>query len=164
MDGTDCVILSLIQEDGRVSNAEMARSVGMAPSAVLERVRKLERAGVIKKYEAVLRPKSLGFTITAFTFVKAEEAAGSIGIGEALARIPTVIEVHYTAGRDSYLIKVRARDPEHLQNILQEIGAIPGVRETHSTIVLTTIKETRMLPLPGEGAHGLEEETTGAQS
>jgi Lrp/AsnC family leucine-responsive transcriptional regulator len=145
--GKDAQIVSIVQSDGRLSNAEIARRVGMAPSAVLERIRKMERAGVIKGFETVLRPSDLGYTITAFTFVRAEEAAGATDTGKALACVPSVIEVHYTAGQDSYLVKVRARDPEHLQNILQQFGAIPGVRETRTTIVLTTLKETRALPL-----------------
>lgn len=147
--GKDAQILSIVQSEGRLSNAEIARRVGMAPSAVLERMRKMERAGVIKGFETVLRAADLGYTITAFTFVRAEEAAGATDTGKALARVPSVIEVHYTAGQDSYLVKVRARDPEHLQNILQQFGAIPGVRETRTTVVLTTLKETRALPLLG---------------
>ena len=110
-------------------------------------MRKLERKGIIKGFEAVLNPKDVGFTLTAFTFVRADEGVGSTDIGKGLARVPGVLEVHYTAGQDSYLVKVRARDTEHLQNILQQFGAIPGVRDTRTTVVLTTLKETRSLPI-----------------
>jgi Lrp/AsnC family leucine-responsive transcriptional regulator len=147
IDKIDKKILAIIQDNGRVSNAEIARQVGMAPSAVLERMRKLERRGVIKGFEAVLRPKDVGFTLTAYTFVRVEESVGTMDTGKALAKVPGVLEMHYTAGQDSYLAKVRARDTEHLQHILQQFGAIPGVRDTRTTVVLTTLKETRVLPL-----------------
>lgn len=147
IDKIDMTILTILQDNGRTSNADIARAVGMAPSAVLERMRKLERKGVIRGFEAVLRPKDVGFTLTAFTFVRADEGVGSTDIGKALAQVPGVLEAHYTAGQDSYLVKVRARDTEHLQCILQQFGAIPGVRDTRTTVVLTTLKETRSLPL-----------------
>jgi Lrp/AsnC family leucine-responsive transcriptional regulator len=147
IDKIDMTILSILQDNGRTSNADLARAVGMAPSAVLERMRKLERKGIIRGFEAVLRPKDVGFTLTAFTFVRADEGVGSTDIGKALARVPGVLEAHYTAGQDSYLVKVRARDTEHLQHILQQFGAIPGVRDTRTTVVLTTLKESRALPI-----------------
>ncbi|MHC1701709.1 MAG: Lrp/AsnC family transcriptional regulator [Humidesulfovibrio sp.] len=163
IDKIDRKILTIVQDNGRTSNAEIARQVGMAPSAVLERMRKLERKGIIKGFEAVLRPKDVGFTLTAFTFVRAEEGVGATDTGKALGRVPGVLEVHYTAGQDSYLVKVRARDTEHLQTILQQFGAIPGVRDTRTTVVLTTLKETRVLPLaitapdvPTENAQGAD--------
>ncbi len=167
IDKIDLTILSILQDNGRTSNAEIARQVNMAPSAVLERMRKLERKGIIKGFEAVLNPKDVGYTLTAFTFVRADEGVGSTDIGKGLSRVPGVLEVHYTAGQDSYLVKVRATDTEHLQGILQQFGAIPGVRDTRTTVVLTTLKESRSLPLgtqpgaqPGEqasGTHTIEE-------
>ncbi|MES9997462.1 winged helix-turn-helix transcriptional regulator [Desulfovibrio aminophilus] len=149
IDGIDRNILMILQGDGRVSNAEIARRVGMAPSAVLERIRKLERKGVIQGYEALLDPKSLGQRLTAFTTVHVNEAVGSTETGGRLAQVPGVLEVHYTAGQDSYLVKVRAEDTEALQHILQQFGVIPGVRDTRTTIVLATVKESRQLPLEG---------------
>jgi len=154
IDKIDMTILSILQDSGRTSNADIARAVGMAPSAVLERMRKLERKGIIRGFEAVLRPKDVGFTLTAFTFVRADEGVGSMDIGKALARVPGVLEAHYTAGQDSYLVKVRARDTEHLQHILQQFGAIHGVRDTRTTVVLTTLKETRSLPIIDDAQSG----------
>jgi Lrp/AsnC family leucine-responsive transcriptional regulator len=163
IDKIDLTILGILQGNGRTSNAEIARQVGMAPSAVLERMRKLERKGIIRGFEAVLRPKDVGFTLTAFTFVRADEGVGSMDIGKALARVPGVLEAHYTAGQDSYLVKVRARDTEHLQHILQQFGAIPGVRDTRTTVVLTTLKETRSLPILDEPqAGGADKATAGS--
>ncbi len=147
IDKIDSQILTIIQHNGRTSNAEIARQVGMAPSGVLERIRKLEKKGVIQGYEAVVAPKALGKSLTAFTSVNVEEGVGSIETGELLSKMPEVLEVHYTAGRDSYLVKVRVEDTEALQRLLVKFGSIPNVRDTHTTIVLTTVKETRALAL-----------------
>ncbi|WP_243545602.1 Lrp/AsnC family transcriptional regulator [Pseudodesulfovibrio tunisiensis] len=147
IDDLDLKILNIIQSDGKVSNAEIARQVGKAPSAVLERVRKLRKRGVIRGYECIVDHKALGRGLTAFTSVNADEAVGSASIGDRLAQFPEVLEVHYTAGRDSYLVKVRVEDTEALQGVLAKFGAVPGVRDTNSTIVLTTVKESRVIPL-----------------
>ena len=147
IDGLDRKILTILQSDGRVSNVEIARKVDRAPSAVLERVRKLERGGYIQGFEAILDAKALGFGLTAFTQVRVSEAVGSFDTGQQLAEVSGVLEVHYTAGEDSYLIKVRTQDTDSLQRILVEIGAIDGVRDTKTTIVLTTVQESRSIPL-----------------
>ena len=141
-------ILTILQSNARTSNAEIARRVDMAPSAVLERIRKLERSGVIQGYEARVNPKSLDLGLTAFTKVRAEERVGATDTGEALATIPNVLEVHYCAGQDSYLVKVRASSAEGLAETLARIGQIPTVKDTNSTIVLRTVKETNILPVP----------------
>ncbi len=147
IDGIDREILKIIQGQGRIANSEIARQVDRAPSAVLERVRKLESAGYIEGYEAVLNPKALGFDVTAFTRVEVSEEVGSVRIGRQLAAVSGVLEVHYTAGEDSYLVKVRTRDTDSLQRILSEFGVIDGVRDTKTTIVLTTVAESRAIPL-----------------
>jgi Lrp/AsnC family leucine-responsive transcriptional regulator len=129
----------------------------MAPSAILERLRKLEARGVIAGYEARLDPKSLGLGLLAFVFVKADDRPGSKGSGTALSQIPEVLEVHHIAGEDCFLVKVRTADTESLGRLLRErFGAIPSIRSTRTTIVMNTIKETAQLPLElptGESDH-----------
>ncbi len=161
LDEIDRQILGLLQADARTSNAELARRVGMAPSGVLERVRKLEERGLIRGYEARLDPRKLDAGLLAFLFVRAEERVGESALGDALAAIPEVLEVHDVAGEDCYLIKVRVADVESLGRLLRErIGATPAIRSTRTTIVLRTIKESGMIPIPpdrsgrGEGPHG----------
>ena len=141
-------ILTILQANARTSNAEIARRVDMAPSAVLERIRKLERMGVIQGYEARVDPNALDLGLTAFTLVRAEERVGATDTGEALAMLGNVLEVHYCAGQDSYLVKVRAANAEGLAETLARIGQIPTVKNTNSTIVLRTVKETNILPVP----------------
>jgi Lrp/AsnC family transcriptional regulator, leucine-responsive regulatory protein len=151
MDGIDTDILTLIQDDGRISNAEIARRVGMAPSATLDRIRKLEANGVITGYQAMIDPQALGLTVTAFIFVVADESSSDWTVADHLAAIPDVQEVHYIAGEDCYLTKVRAADTEALGHLVRDqIGAIEGVTSTRTSIVMTTIKETSVLPLNGQ--------------
>jgi len=149
--GIDGKILRILQDDARISNAEIARRVGLAPSAVLGRVRKLEARGVIRGYSARLDPAQLELGLTAFIFVTALEPLSENRAGEALAALPEVLEVHYIAGDDCYLAKVRVRDPEHLGWLIRDrFGAIEGMNRTRTTIVLSTLKETAELPIADE--------------
>lgn len=158
IDAIDAQILGIIQENARTSNAEIARQVGMAASAVLERIRKLEERGVIKGYQVSLEPKHLGLDLLAFIFVRTSDPYGSLETARYLATLPEVQEVHHIAGEDCYLIKVRARDPESLGLFLREkIAANKNVTYTRTTIVLETLKETLQLPLnapSGENGNG----------
>jgi Lrp/AsnC family leucine-responsive transcriptional regulator len=160
IDPTDRAILQILQTNARTSNAEIARRLGMAPSAVLERIRKLEGRGIVAGYAAQLKPGALGFGLAAFIFVRAEEPVGAGLVGEQLAAIPEVLEVHHIAGEDCYLVKIRVADTEAIGRLLRDaIGAIPHVRSTRTTIVLSTVKETATLSLsaaadgPAEAGH-----------
>lgn len=149
IDDTDLHILALLQENARISNAEVARQVGLAPSATLERMRKLEARGLVRDYVARIDPRPLGYGLLAFVFVRSDERIGEPETARRLAEIPQVQEVHHIAGEDCYLVKVRAADPEQLGRLLRErFGAIPSVRSTRTTIVLETVKECPRLPLP----------------
>ncbi|HLZ21523.1 MAG TPA: Lrp/AsnC family transcriptional regulator [Ktedonobacterales bacterium] len=148
-DDIDREIVKIIQTDARISVAEIARHLGMAPSGILERIRKLEVRGVIRGYEARLDPQALGRGLLAFVFVRADERVGSGVTGEQLAAIPDVQEVHHIAGEDCYLVKVRVENTEALARLLRDrFGALDAVRSTRTTIVLTTLKETATLPVP----------------
>ncbi|HBY93999.1 MAG TPA: Lrp/AsnC family transcriptional regulator [Chloroflexi bacterium] len=148
IDDIDVQIMTILQENARTSNAEVARRVGMAPSAIFERIRKLEARGIIRGYEARLSPQALGLGLLAFVFVRAEERVGSLDTGAVLAKIPEVQEVHHIAGEDCYLVKVRGANTEDLGRLLREqFGAIEAVRSTRTTIVLSTIRESAQLPI-----------------
>ncbi len=150
LDSVDTAIVALLQANGRMSNAEIARRLDMAPSAILERIRKLEERGVIQGYHARVNPHAVGLGLTAFILVRTEERVGSGAIGLALARIPEVLEVHHVAGEDCYLVKVRVRDTAALGRLLRDrFGRLRSVRNTRSTVVLDTIKETLALPIAG---------------
>ena len=149
INAVDLQILEILQSNARASQAEIARTVGLAPSAVLERMRKLEARGVLRGYAADVDPRTLGLNLLAFVAVRSDEVTADDRVARALADSPEVLEVHHVAGDDCYLMKVRARDAEHLGQLLRtRFGRIPGVRSTRTTIVLETVKETPRLPIP----------------
>jgi Lrp/AsnC family leucine-responsive transcriptional regulator len=148
IDETDLRILSILQGAARTSNAEIARQVDMAPSAVLERIRKLEESGIIRGYETRMHPEAFGLSLLAFVFVRTDDSARSRRTEETLAGIPEVQEVHHIAGEDCFLVKVRTSTPQALGLLLREkIGSMESVIATRTTIVLETQKESGQLPL-----------------
>jgi len=147
IDDVDLHILEILQEKARIPNAEVARQVGMAPSAVLERIRKLEERGIIEGYEVRLNPAPFRLGLAAFMFIEADPS-GNGKLGARLAAISGIQEVHQVAGVDGYLVKARAADPASLGNLLREqIQPLQGVRSTRTHIVLDTVKETRQVEL-----------------
>lgn len=149
LDETDLQILAHLQANSCIANVELARLVGMAPSAVLERVKKLEQKGVITGYPTRINPEALSLKLLAFIFVKSSEGPGNITTAAQLAALPEVLELHHIAGEDCYLLKVRAEDPQSLIQLMREkFGTIPGLLSTKTTIVLETLKEDNLLPIP----------------
>lgn len=150
IDEIDTNILSIIQNTARATNVEIARRVGLAPSAVLARLRRLERDGLIRGYHADLARAALGWGVAALVRVRTDESPDRPVVAEALSRIPEVLEVHDVAGEDCYVAKVVARDVTHLHQLVRgRIGAIRLVRGTSTTLILKTFKETSTIPLAG---------------
>jgi Lrp/AsnC family transcriptional regulator, leucine-responsive regulatory protein len=151
---TDKQILKIIQQDARITNVDIARQVGLAPSAVLERIRKLEERGVIKGYSTEICPKEVGVGLTVFVFVRTSECS-STEVETALMAIPEVLEAHEVAGEDCILLKIRTKDTDSLGKLLREqIKPVPNVLSTRTTVVLHTFKETTALPLDNIEAEG----------
>src|SRR5438132_7650857 len=100
IDEIDAVILDLLQENARISQADIARVVGLAPSAVLERIRKLESKGIVRGYAALVDPRALDQSMLAFVAVRTEETPGDDSVANALAKCPEVLELHHVAGDD----------------------------------------------------------------
>ena len=155
IDETSMEILKILQEKARIPNVEVSRQVGLAPSAVLERIRKMEKNGVIDGYEVRLNPERFCGSQVSFIHIDVDIRADTeSNIGKRLAEIEEIQEVHYIAGEDGYLIKARTRDTEQLGALLrQQILPIQGVKSTRTTTVLETYKETSKIPIrvePGE--------------
>lgn len=149
LDKTDLHILRLMQENARISNADLARELGMAPSGVLERVKKLEQKGVIQQATIRINPEALQQKMLAFIFMKAADGPGCNDTAKELAKIPEVQEVHHIAGDDCYLVKVRTYDSSSLMQLMRNhFSKIPGLLSTRTTIVLETVKEQQQLVIP----------------
>lgn len=148
IDDIDRRILAMLQRNARISNAEIARDVGMAASAIYERIRKLEERGVIRGYSARLDPRKLGYGLVAFVSIKTAAMGKAAEIQEHLASIPEVQEVHLIVGDDCFQVKVRVADTQALARLLQDrIQSMDFVGSTRTTIVLETSKECLDVPL-----------------
>jgi len=161
MDDISIKILKILQEKARVPNIEVARQMGMAPSGVLERVRKLEKQGIIDGYEVRLLPARFDRSLVAFVFIRLQPDSEQSGLGKALAAIPDVQEVHYVAGEDCFLAKIRVSDTAQLERVRREkIAVLPQVRSTRTLIALHTYKETARIPLDDSAIQKLKKRRT----
>lgn len=142
-------ILKILQNKARIPNVEVSRQVGLAPSAVLERIRKLEKNGIIDGYEVRLNPETFNRSQIAFIQVKVTAGDNEIDtIGESLAAIPEIQEVHYIAGEDGYLIKARVANTNELGKLIRHgIVSIKGITSTRTLTVLHSVKETSRFPI-----------------
>lgn len=148
MDETDFRILKILQEKARIPNIEVARKIGMAPSAILERIKKLEAKGIIDGYEVRLNPGHFHRAMIAFIYVRMNNPSCMDQTGKKIAEFEEIQEVHYLAGDDCLMVKLRASDHTDLEKILRtKIAPIKGVKSTKTCIVLSTFKETSRLPL-----------------
>ena len=146
LDIIDLQILRLMQENARISNVDMAKKLEMAPSAVLERVKKLEQKKIIQHYTTRISSAAVGQKLLAFIFIRTSDGFGSSVTGVELAKIPQVQEVHNIAGEDCYLVKVRTADSAELMSLMRaEFARIPTIQSTKTTIVLETVKEEQKL-------------------
>lgn len=150
LDNTDLQILERMQDNARISNADLARELNMAPSAVLERVKKLEQKNVIIRYSARINPAAVQQKLVAFMFIRSSEGfTCSSNTAKSLAQIPEVQEVHHIAGEDCFLVKIRTTDAASLMELMRNsMQKIPNIASTKTTIVLETVKEEQQLVIP----------------
>ncbi len=142
MDKTDEKIISFLKSNARISNVEIARHVGIVPSAVLERIRKLERNGIIKRYTTILNHEKVGRCVLAYLQVTTNERPGEECSADCLSKLTEVEELHHVAGEYCYLLKVRTKDNQTLSKFLKDkIAALSSVTNIKTTIVLETVKE-----------------------
>jgi len=148
LDAKDRKILGLVQRDGKLPQAEIAKRVGLSAAAVNERLRKLEQAGVIRRYAALLDPKAVGASLTAFVEVFIEHPRHEPSFIENILKLDEVQECHHITGEFSLLIKVRVRDIDALQSLLLgKLNSVDGVRQTRTVMVLSTLKEEPLVPV-----------------
>ena len=142
IDDKDREILSILLTAADTSKAEIARRVGLAASAVSERIRRLEEAGIVRGYAARLDGRALGLPLLAYVFVRERKPNSGFDTAEALTRVTGVEEVHKIAGEDCFLVKIRVAGTEELGTVLdEEIDVIPTVIGVRTTIVLKSVHE-----------------------
>ncbi len=147
IDDTSYKILKILQDRARIPNVEVSRQVGLAPSAVLERIRKLEKQGFIDGYEVRLNPQKFHHSRIAFIRMQID-AAKEKEITTKLQDIAEIQEIHLVTGSDGLLLKIRCADDAALQQLLFTVlKDIPGVLATSTETVLATRKETSRIPL-----------------
>ena len=149
IDDTDRRILSILLSDAATSKAQIARRLGLAASVISERIRRLEADGVIRGYEVRLDAKKLGKPLLAFVFVTDAKPSQGFDTADALSRVTGLEELHKIAGDDCYLLKLRARDTDELNAIIEEqINPVQSVSRVRTTIVLRPVTERG--PLGGQ--------------
>lgn len=150
-DSIDRKILEILQANAKITNAQLSKEIGLSPAPTLERVKKLENAGVIQSYHARLNPESIGLGVSTFVTVtltghKKEHIDRFISV---ISTIPEVVECHHVTGQGDFMLKVVAVDISSYQKLLVEvINEIPEIDNTQSTMVLSTFKDTKVMPIP----------------
>lgn len=147
---TDRRILKLIQEEGRITNQELASRCGLSPSSCFERLKRLREQDYILGFYAQLNPKKLDRSLLIFIEVLMDRTTGDVfkNFAETVSAMPEILECHMVAGGFDYLIKVRVRDMEAYRAFLADtLVHMPGVRETRTYAVLDELKNVASLPL-----------------
>jgi Lrp/AsnC family leucine-responsive transcriptional regulator len=143
VDAVDRKIIDALRLDGRATYAELGRQVGLSASAVHERVGKLEAAGVIVGYHAVVDPNAVGLGVTALVGIHPTDTADEDEVAAELGRLPEVESCYAVAGDDAFVVKVRVATVDQLEHTLGRLRRIAGVSRTRTTVVLSTRFEGR---------------------
>ncbi len=143
MDIVDRRIIAALRTNGRATYADLGRQVGLSASAVHERVGKLETAGVITGYHAVVDPRLVGLGVTALVGIHPTDTADDEEVAEELAELPEVESCYRVAGDEAFVVKVRVATVDELERSLGRLRRIKGVARTRSTVVLSTRFEGR---------------------
>ena len=150
MDNVDKIILQELQENARISNADLARRAGLSPSAILTRVKRLEEQGYISQYVAQLNRQKVGYDMLCFVGVSLQrhELAQVTEFDEAIQNIPEVLECHHVTGDYDYLLKIVAKNTADLEQFLIHVlTPVRGVARIHTSVVLSEVKASATLPL-----------------
>jgi len=148
MDRIDRKIVSALQDNGRITNVELAKMNDLAPSSMLERVRRLEERGVIKGYRAILDPEVLGYTVEAMVMIclNRHQASGIEDFEKSVADVVEIKACYHLTGRYDYMLHVIVRDIDHLGEFVKhKLGSLEGVEKQETFLVLSTVKHDKGL-------------------
>ncbi|MEZ5897274.1 MAG: Lrp/AsnC family transcriptional regulator [Parvularculaceae bacterium] len=147
LDRLDLKIIDILQRDGRITNLELAEKVGLSPTPCLNRVKKMEAAGIISGYAAIIDPIAAGYEICAFILVQINNHTRKAGdeFAAAVSKSPAIVEYNMISGKLDYLLRVYARNLSHYEVILQDqISELPHIASLESLFVLNTSSQPRM--------------------
>lgn len=149
LDRVDLAILKTLQSDGRITNVELAKIVNLSASPCLDRVKRLEQEGYIKRYGAFLSSNKLGYGMTAFVHVTLDRTTADVfkEFKKEVVKIKEVVECHLVAGGYDYLLKIRFSNMESYRLILEKVAGLPAISQTHTYMVTEHIKEDGGVPL-----------------
>ena len=151
LDKTDRKILDILQANAKITNAQLAQEIGLSPAPTLERVKKLESSGVIKSYHAQLDNGTVGIGVSTFVMVslKGHNKENISKFVESINQIDEVIECHHTTGSGDFILKIISRDiPSYQQLMLEKVSNIEVVDNMQSMVILSTFKDSKILPIP----------------
>ena len=151
LDVIDHKLLEILQSNGKITNAQLSKEIGLSPAPTLERVKKLENTGIIESYHAQIDREKVGLGV--MTFVQVTLSGHRKSITEAfvktIEKVPEIIECHHVTGSCDFLLKVIARDITSYQTLIMEtINEIEVVASTQTMVILSTFKNSKVLPIP----------------
>jgi Lrp/AsnC family transcriptional regulator, leucine-responsive regulatory protein len=151
LDHIDRKVLEILQSNGKITNAQLSKEIGLSPAPTLERVKKLETSGIIKSYHAQLEPEKVGLGVTTFVMVTlvGHKMDVTRSFVDKVNDIGEIIECHHITGTGDFLLKVISKDIASYQKLMLEtINEIEEVASTQTMVILSTFKESKVLPIP----------------
>jgi len=150
LDEVDRTILQLLQADGRISNAALARRTNLSPPAIHARLRRLEKQGYIRQYTAIIERESVGFDMLCFinVTIQVHQPEAVARFRDAIRQMPQVLDCHHITGEYDYVLKVAVRNRKELERfVMDQLTPAPGISKIHTSLVLSEVKSTTALPL-----------------
>jgi len=151
LDQIDRNVLEILQSNAKITNAQLSKEIGLSPAPTLERVKKLEHAGIIKSYHAQLDPAKVGLGVTTFVQISlvGHKKATVDTFVTKVDNIPEIIECHHITGTGDFLLKVISQDISSYQKLMLEtINEIEEVANTTTMVIMSTFKDSKVLPIP----------------
>ncbi|WP_025765248.1 Lrp/AsnC family transcriptional regulator [Dyadobacter tibetensis] len=151
LDQIDRKVLEILQTNAKITNAQLSKEIGLSPAPTLERVKKLEQSGIIKSYHAQLEPERVGLGVSTFVQISlvGHRKAVTESFVDKIQAIPEVVECHHITGTGDFLLRVISKDISTYQTLmLEKINEIEEVASTQTMVILSTFKESKVLPIP----------------
>lgn len=148
LDEIDVKVLQCLMAEGRMTWSELASQLALSTPAASDRVRRLQEQKIIKGFAALVEPEAIGCHLTAFVAITLEHPRYRAAFLQKVTELSEIQECHHVTGEDDYWLKIRCSTTQVLEHLISEqLKGIPGVAKTRTTIVLSTVKETPVLPL-----------------